>query len=302
MFGLFKKADTNTSAKKTLTSGLKNLFSLHTKIDDELFEELELLLISSDVGVDTTYTIIENVRSKASKQELKNSESLKEYIASELLALLPEHNALTITSEHPYVILVVGVNGAGKTTTIGKLAHRLKSEGKSVMLGAGDTFRAAAIEQLKVWGERNDIPVVAGKQGGDSAAILFDAYSSAKAKGVDVLIADTSGRLHTQDNLMAELGKIKNVLGKHGEYVPNEVMLVVDGTSGGNAVLQAKAFNEAVALTGITITKLDGSAKGGVVFAISDELNLPIRFIGVGEGQDDLMVFDPEAFVASIIE
>lgn len=170
------------------------------------------------------------------------------------------------------------------------------------MLGAGDTFRAAAIDQLKVWGERNDISVVAGKQGGDSAAILFDAYSSAKAKGVDVLIGDTSGRLHTQDNLMAELGKIKNVLGKHGDTIPHEVMLVVDGTSGGNAVQQAKAFNEAVALTGITITKLDGSAKGGVVFAISDELHLPIRFIGVGEGQDDLIAFDPEAFVASIVE
>jgi fused signal recognition particle receptor len=305
MFNLFKKNNTTKDLakpqhKNKLGSGLKNLFSLNKKIDEELFDELEMLLISSDIGIDTSEKIIKNVRKNASRKQLASSEELYELIKNELKALLIVDNKLVIDSHKPFVMLVVGVNGAGKTTTIGKLTHKFKNAGKTVMLGAGDTFRAAAIEQLKVWGCRNNIPVVAGKQGGDSAAILFDALSSAKAKNIDVLIADTSGRLHTQDNLMAELSKIKRVLSKNDENTPHEVLLIIDGTSGQNAIKQAIEFNKAVNLTGIVITKLDGTAKGGVVFGLSAELGLPIRYIGTGEGLDNLIEFEPLEFVESI--
>lgn len=303
MFNFLKK-DTKTSPERkkvnnTLGKSLSQLLLGKKTIDEDLLEELEMLLISSDIGINTVDEILTKVKEGAKRKELKDEQIVKELIQNELHQYLVADNELKITSGETFVILVVGVNGAGKTTTIGKLAKKLQHQGKSVMLAAGDTFRAAAIEQLQTWGQRNDIPVVAGKTGGDSAATIFDGYQSAQAKGIDVLIADTSGRLHTQDNLMAELEKIYRVLNKDGK-APHEVLLVVDGTSGQNAIAQAKAFNESVKLTGITITKLDGTAKGGVVFEISSNLKLPIRFIGLGEGIDDLQVFNPSEFSADI--
>lgn len=285
---------------------LSSLLLGKKSIDDDILEDLEMLLIGSDIGIATIDKILENIKNYAKRSELKSEHALKEMVQNELSALLNKDNILKIDNGKytTFVILVVGVNGAGKTTTIGKLAKKFQNEGKSVMLAAGDTFRAAAIEQLQTWGDRNSIPVVAGKLGGDSAAIIFDAYQSAKSKKIDVLIADTSGRLHTQNNLMLELAKIKKTITKGDEVkqAPHEVMLVVDGTAGQNAVNQAKEFNKCVELTGIVITKLDGTAKGGVVFAISDELNLPIRFIGLGEKIDDLQVFNPQKFSADIFE
>jgi fused signal recognition particle receptor len=311
MFNFLKK-DKNTNNNPTETKKAKvsnklgkSLASLllgKKTINDDILEELEMLLIASDIGLKTIDKVLENVKQNAKRKELKDENALKNLVENELNGFLIQDNELLIESHETFVILVVGVNGAGKTTTIGKLAKKLQNSGKSVMLAAGDTFRAAAIEQLQTWGDRNGVPVVAGKIGGDSAATIFDAYQSAKAKKIDVLIADTSGRLHTQSNLMAELEKIKKVLGKGGDNAPHEVMLVVDGTAGQNAIAQAKAFNESVELTGISITKLDGTAKGGVVFAISDELNLPIRFIGLGEGIDDLQVFNPKQFSADIFD
>jgi fused signal recognition particle receptor len=311
MFNFLKK-DKNTNNNPTeikkakvsnkLGKSLASLLLGKKTINDDILEELEMLLIASDIGLKTIDKVLENVKQNAKRKELKDENALKNLVENELNGFLIQDNELLIESHETFVILVVGVNGAGKTTTIGKLAKKLQNSGKSVMLAAGDTFRAAAIEQLQTWGDRNDVPVVAGKIGGDSAATIFDAYQSAKAKKIDVLIADTSGRLHTQSNLMAELEKIKKVLGKGGDNAPHEVMLVVDGTAGQNAIAQAKAFNESVELTGISITKLDGTAKGGVVFAISDELNLPIRFIGLGEGIDDLQVFNPKQFSADIFD
>jgi fused signal recognition particle receptor len=311
MFNFLKKdKNTNNNPTETKKSKVSNklgksLASLllgKKTINDDILEELEMLLIASDIGLKTIDKVLENVKQNAKRKELKDENALKNLVENELNGFLIQDNELLIESHETFVILVVGVNGAGKTTTIGKLAKKLQNSGKSVMLAAGDTFRAAAIEQLQTWGDRNDVAVVAGKIGGDSAATIFDAYQSAKAKKIDVLIADTSGRLHTQSNLMAELEKIKKVLGKGGDNAPHEVMLVVDGTAGQNAIAQAKAFNESVELTGISITKLDGTAKGGVVFAISDELNLPIRFIGLGEGIDDLQVFNPKQFSADIFD
>jgi fused signal recognition particle receptor len=311
MFNFLKKdKNTNNNPTETKKSKVSNklgksLASLllgKKTINNDILEELEMLLIASDIGLKTIDKVLENVKQNAKRKELKDENALKNLVENELNGFLIQDNELLIESHETFVILVVGVNGAGKTTTIGKLAKKLQNSGKSVMLAAGDTFRAAAIEQLQTWGDRNDVPVVAGKIGGDSAATIFDAYQSAKAKKIDVLIADTSGRLHTQSNLMAELEKIKKVLGKGGDNAPHEVMLVVDGTAGQNAIAQAKAFNESVELTGISITKLDGTAKGGVVFAISDELNLPIRFIGLGEGIDDLQVFNPKQFSADIFD
>lgn len=313
MFKFLKKDKSKTTENKPKVSnklgkGLASLLLGKKTINDDILEELEMLLIGSDIGLNTIDKVLESVKQKAKRKELKDENSLKVLVEQELSNLLVQDNVLTIenvesveksANNETFVILVVGVNGAGKTTTIGKLAKKLQNEGKSVMLAAGDTFRAAAIEQLQTWGARNNIPVVAGKIGGDSAATIFDAYQSATAKKIDVLIADTSGRLHTQNNLMNELAKIKKVLQKGGN-APHETMLVVDGTSGQNAITQAKEFNKIVELSGITVTKLDGTAKGGVVFAISDELNLPIRFIGLGEGIDDLQVFNPKQFSADI--
>lgn len=273
-------------------------------IDDELLEDIENVLLTADVGVEATTRIIDELTDKVSRKELADTEALFSHLKSLLHDILAPCSApLAIdTGQHPFVILMVGINGAGKTTTIGKLARRLQNEGKSVMLAAGDTFRAAAVEQLQTWGERNDVPVVAQHSGADSASVIYDALESAKAKNVDVLIADTAGRLHTQSNLMEELAKVKRVMAKLDPGAPHEVMLVVDAGTGQNALNQAHQFNEAIGLTGISLTKLDGTAKGGVIFAIAHKMRLPIRFIGVGEGIDDLRPFNAEEFVEALFE
>ncbi len=289
-------------SKKKLGDGLSSLVIGKKKIDEDLLEELEVLLISSDIGIQTTDKVIESVRKKASRKELKDEDSLYQLIKIELESLLITESSLELNSEIPFVILVVGINGAGKTTTIGKLAKLFQSEGKSVMLAAGDTFRAAAVEQLQVWGERNDIPVIAQKTGSDAASVVYDAYQSAIAKKIDILIADTAGRLHTQDNLMQELEKIKRVLKKHNENAPHETLLVIDGGSGQNAVQQANEFHKSINLSGLAITKLDGTAKGGVLFSISDSLKLPIRFIGIGEAIEDLKPFNSKDFVDALFD
>ncbi len=289
-------------SKTKLGGGLSSLLIGKKKIDVELLEEIEMLLIGSDIGIQTTDKIIETVRKKASRKELKDSDGLYELIKIELESLLITENLLQTGIDATFVILVVGINGAGKTTTIGKLAKLFQSEGKSVMLAAGDTFRAAAVEQLQVWGERNDIPVIAQKTGADAASVIYDAYQSAIAKNIDILIADTAGRLHTQDNLMQELEKIKRVLKKHNENAPHETLLVIDGGSGQNAIQQANEFHKSINLSGLAITKLDGTAKGGVLFAISDLLKLPIRFIGVGEEIDDLKPFNARDFVDALFD
>ena len=289
-------------SKKKLGDGLSSLVIGKKKIDEDLLEELEVLLISSDVGIQTTDKVIESVRKKASRKELKDEDSLYQLIKLELESLLVTDSDLEPSTEIPFVILVVGINGAGKTTTIGKLAKLFQGEGKSVMLAAGDTFRAAAVEQLQVWGERNDITVIAQKTGADAASVVYDAYQSAIAKKTDILIADTAGRLHTQDNLMQELEKIKRVLKKHNENAPHETLLVIDGGSGQNAVQQANEFHKSINLSGLAITKLDGTAKGGVLFSISDALKLPIRFIGVGETIEDLKPFNSKDFVDALFD
>ena len=289
-------------SKKKLGDGLSSLVIGKKKIDEDLLEELEVLLISSDVGIQTTDKVIESVRKKASRKELKDEDSLYQLIKLELESLLVTDSDLEPSTEIPFVILVVGINGAGKTTTIGKLAKLFQGEGKSVMLAAGDTFRAAAVEQLQVWGERNDITVIAQKTGADAASVVYDAYQSAIAKKTDILIADTAGRLHTQDNLMQELEKIKRVLKKHNENAPHETLLVIDGGSGQNAVQQANEFHKSINLSGLAITKLDGTAKGGVLFSISDALKLPIRFIGFGEAIEDLKPFNSKDFVDALFD
>jgi len=289
-------------SKRRLGDGLSSILIGKKQIDDELLEELEILMISADIGIQTTDKIIESVRKKASRKELKDGDSLYQLIKVELEALLIDDNLLVPVSDSTFVILVVGINGAGKTTTIGKLAKSFQSQGKSVMLAAGDTFRAAAIEQLQIWGERNEIPVIAQKTGADAASVVYDAYQSAVAKNIDILIADTAGRLHTQDNLMQELEKIKRVLKKHNDNSPHETLLVIDGGSGQNAVQQANEFHKSIELSGIAVTKLDGTAKGGVLFAISDSLNLPIRYIGIGEAIDDLKPFHAKDFINALFD
>ncbi|MFW9277319.1 signal recognition particle-docking protein FtsY [Glaesserella parasuis] len=286
--------------KQSIGSGFRNFFS-GKKIDDELFEELEEQLLVADLGMPTTTKIIKNLTEHATKQQLRDAELLYQQLKVELADVLkPVAQSLVLEDKKPYVILMVGVNGVGKTTTIGKLARKFQAEGKSVMLAAGDTFRAAAVEQLQVWGERNNIPVVAQSTGADSASVIFDAMQSAAAKGIDVLIADTAGRLQNKNNLMDELKKIVRVMKKYDETAPHEIMLTLDAGTGQNAISQAKLFNEAVGLTGITLTKLDGTAKGGVIFAIADQFNIPIRFIGVGEKIDDLRPFDAEEFIEAL--
>jgi len=317
MLNFFKKnqnKDIQTDTKKTslkdrlfkskrrLGDGLSSILIGKKQIDDELLEELEILMISADIGIQTTDKIIESVRKKASRKELKDGDSLYQLIKVELEALLIDDNLLVPVSDSTFVILVVGINGAGKTTTIGKLAKSFQSQGKSVMLAAGDTFRAAAVEQLQIWGDRNEIPVIAQKTGADAASVVYDAYQSAVAKNIDILIADTAGRLHTQDNLMQELEKIKRVLKKHNDKSPHETLLVIDGGSGQNAVQQANEFHKSIELSGIAVTKLDGTAKGGVLFAISDSLNLPIRYIGIGEAIDDLKPFHARDFINALFD
>ncbi|PSV45625.1 signal recognition particle-docking protein FtsY [Photobacterium indicum] len=282
-------------------SGFFGLFS-GKKIDDELFEELEEQLLIADVGMDTTLKIIENLTDKANRKELKDGEALYGLLKEELADMLStvEQPLIVDTTKKPFVILMVGVNGVGKTTTIGKLAKQFQSEGKSVMLAAGDTFRAAAVEQLQVWGERNGVPVVAQHTGADSASVIFDAIESAKARNVDVVIADTAGRLQNKGHLMEELRKIVRVMKKVDPAAPHEIMLTVDAGTGQNAISQAKLFSEVAPVSGITISKLDGTAKGGVIFAIADQFNIPIRYIGIGEGIDDLRPFVADEFIEAL--
>ncbi|MFB9845918.1 signal recognition particle-docking protein FtsY [Oceanisphaera arctica] len=287
--------------RQNLGSGFFGLFS-GKKIDDELFEELETQLLTADLGVETTLSIIDNLTRQASRRQLKDGEALYELLKEEMGAILDKvDKPLVIDSEHkPYVILMVGVNGVGKTTTIGKLARQFQAEGKSVMLAAGDTFRAAAVEQLQIWGERNEIPVIAQHTGADAASVIYDAVEAAKARKVDVLIADTAGRLQNKAHLMDELKKIVRVMQKIDGAAPHEIMLTLDAGTGQNALSQAKVFNEAVPITGITLSKLDGTAKGGVIFAVADKFGIPIRYIGVGEKIDDLRPFNSREFIDAL--
>ena len=299
---------------KRLSSGLKRtrqnlqgqlgaLFLGKKSIDDELFEELETILLTADVGVETTNFVLSTLIEQSKRRALKDPQALQESLQQILLDLLtPCEQPLEITDATPYVILMVGINGAGKTTSIAKLAHLFKSQGKQVILAAGDTFRAAAVEQLQVWGERNKVPVIAQKSGADSASVIFDAMASASTRQCDVLIADTAGRLHTQHHLMDELKKIKRVMGKQSENAPHETLLVLDSGNGQNALQQAKQFHDAIGITGIALTKLDGTAKGGIIFSIAQQLGLPIRFIGVGEQVDDLQPFCAVDFIAALFE
>lgn len=290
--------------RATLTGGLADMFSVNKKIDEDLLEEIETTLLMADVGVTATSEIIESLTDKLERNQLKDGEALRKALREQLHGLLKDvTQPLSVdTAKAPYVILMVGVNGVGKTTTIGKLARKFQAEGKSVMLAAGDTFRAAAVEQLQVWGERNDVPVVAQHTGADSASVIFDAIQSAQSRGTDIVIADTAGRLQNKDNLMNELSKVVRVMKKLDESAPHEVMLVLDAGTGQNALSQAQVFQQAVGVSGITLTKLDGTAKGGIVFAIARQLQLPIRFIGVGEQAEDLRSFDAETFVDALFD
>ena len=287
-----------------LTDGMADLLLGKKTIDDDLLEELETRLLSADVGVEATTRIINDLTKRVSRNELKDPEALFNALCDDMIDILqPVEQPLQIDNNgSPFVILVIGINGAGKTTTIGKLAKRFQSQGKSVMLAAGDTFRAAAVEQLQTWGERNNIHVVAQGTGADSASVIYDAIESAKSKNIDVIIADTAGRLHTQDNLMDELIKIKRVMGKLDSSAPHETVLVMDAGFGQNGLIQAQQFNEAMKLSGLILTKLDGTAKGGILFAIAEKLKLPIRFIGVGESIDDLREFHAREFVNALLD
>jgi fused signal recognition particle receptor len=286
--------------KENLGSGFISLFR-GKKIDDDLFEELEEQLLIADVGVETTRKIIANLTEGASRKQLKDAEALYGLLKEEMGEILAKvDEPLNVDGKTPFVILMVGVNGVGKTTTIGKLARQFEQQGKSVMLAAGDTFRAAAVEQLQVWGQRNNIPVIAQHTGADSASVIFDAIQAAKARNVDVLIADTAGRLQNKSHLMEELKKIVRVMKKLDEDAPHEVMLTIDASTGQNAISQAKLFHEAVGLTGITLTKLDGTAKGGVIFSVADQFGIPIRYIGVGERIEDLRPFKADDFIEAL--
>ena len=298
--------DSLSRTKENLGSGIVSLFK-GKAIDDELYEDLETQLLVADVGMDTTQKIIDHLTDSASRKQLKDAEALLDILKQQMAGMLskvheplPDVMQAHDSSEGPFVILMVGVNGVGKTTTIGKLAKQFQQQGKKVMLAAGDTFRAAAVEQLQVWGERNDIPVIAQHTGADSASVLYDALEAAKSRGTDVLIADTAGRLQNKNNLMEELKKVVRVMKKLNPNAPHEVMLTLDAGTGQNAVSQAKLFNEAVGLTGITLTKLDGTAKGGVIFSIADQFSIPIRYIGVGESIDDLRSFDGQEFIDAL--
>nr|WP_241904884.1 signal recognition particle-docking protein FtsY [Enterovibrio norvegicus] len=287
--------------KLNIGAGFFGLFS-GKKIDDELFEELEEQLLIADVGMDTTTKIIDSLTDKASRRELKDGEALYGLLKQEMAEILSKvEKPLEAKCENgPFVILMVGVNGVGKTTTIGKLAKQFQQQGKSVMLAAGDTFRAAAVEQLQVWGERNKVPVIAQHTGADSASVIYDAIEAAKARNVDVVIADTAGRLQNKSHLMEELRKIVRVMKKLDPNAPHEIMLTIDAGTGQNAISQARLFNDIAPLSGITLTKLDGTAKGGVIFAVADQFNIPLRYIGVGEGIDDLRPFVAEDFIEAL--
>jgi len=285
-----------------LGEGMADLLLGKKAIDDELLEEIENRLLAADVGVEATTQILQNLTARVARKELADSGALHSALQQELTAqLVPIERALVVdSSKKPWVILVAGINGAGKTTSIGKLAKFLQKQGHKVMLAAGDTFRAAAVEQLKVWGERNQIPVIAQNTGADSASVIFDAVQAAKARGIDVLIADTAGRLHTQSHLMEELKKVRRVIGKLDNSAPHEVLLVLDAGTGQNAIKQTREFHQCLSLSGLILTKLDGTAKGGVIFALARQFGLPVRFIGVGEGIDDLRPFEAKAFVEAL--
>ncbi len=286
-----------------LTYDLANL-APGGKIDEDTLEELESLLVMADVGVDTTERIIDDLHKRLARKELKDLEALQRGLREAILEILaPVERPLTINKpDGPFVILMVGVNGAGKTTTIGKLARRFQDQGYSVMLAAGDTFRAAAVEQLQAWGERNDVPVIAQHAGADPAAVIFDAMEAAKARDIDILLADTAGRLQSQTGLMDELSKVKRVISRRDETAPHEVMLVLDASQGQNALVQAEKFHEALGLTGLTVTKLDGSAKGGILLAIANKLSVPVRFIGIGEAAEDMQPFAAAEFVDALMQ
>ena len=303
-----EKAQARIAVRETvggsfLARSLGGLFSGNPKLDESLLEELETALIGADVGVTASTELLDRLRKRMKAREFADAAALYRALRADLLALLaPIAKPLVIESANkPFVILTVGVNGVGKTTTIGKLARRFQDDGLGLMLAAGDTFRAAAVEQLKIWGERNNVAVIAQGQNADAASVSFDALQAARSRGYDVLIVDTAGRLHTQSGLMAELGKIRRVLGKLDPDTPHEVLMVIDGTTGQNAISQLRAFHQAVKVTGLVVTKLDGSAKGGVLFALAREFGIPIRFIGLGEKVEDLRIFDPEAFVDALL-
>jgi len=289
--------------KRTLSDGMADFFLGKKSIGDNLLDELETHLLSADVGINATTTIIDELQSNISRKVINDTESLHLKLAEIMKSILqPCEQPLNTASAKPFVILVVGINGAGKTTSIGKLANHFMQQGKSVMLAAGDTFRAAAVEQLQEWGKRNDVPVISQGTGADPASVIFDAVASASSKNIDIVIADTAGRLHTQDNLMDELAKIKRVLGKLDANAPHETLIVMDAGFGQNALHQAQQFHDSIGLTGMAVTKLDGTAKGGILFSIAKTLNLPVRFIGIGEGINDLKPFNASEFVDALLE
>lgn len=293
-----------SKTRSNFTDSLASLVLGKKQIDDDLLEELETILLTADIGIDTTQSVIKSLTNDINRKQLSNPEALTEKLKTLLQDTLSHsvNNQIELQTDKPTVILMVGINGAGKTTTIGKLAKQFQQQGRSVMLAAGDTFRAAAVEQLQTWGERNNIPVVAQHTGADSASVIFDALQAATSRNIDILIADTAGRLHTKSNLMDELAKVARVMKKIDPNAPHEVMLVVDATTGQNALNQAVEFNKSIPITGITLSKLDGTAKGGIVFSIADKMQLPIRYIGVGESIDDLRQFEPESFVQALFE
>ena len=303
--GFFSRLATGLSKTRSgFSDGVANLLLGKKEIDDDLLEDLETQLVMADVGVEATQEIMAKLTERVGRKELTDSDALFEALIEELRGMLSvcEQPLVVDSSKKPYVILMVGINGVGKTTTIGKLAKQFQAKGKTVMLAAGDTFRAAAVEQLQVWGERNDVPVVAQHTGADSASVLYDAVEAATARGTDILIADTAGRLHTKDNLMGELEKVVRVMKKIDPEAPHEVMLVLDAGTGQNALNQATQFQKSVGVTGLTLTKLDGTAKGGVIFALAKQLGLPVRFIGIGEGINDLRPFDANDFTRALFE
>ncbi len=312
LFGFFNKEKKDSldkglfKTKESLFKKLGRLLGGKGKVDEDVLDELEEILITSDVGVDTTLKIIDRIQQRVQRDKYQGTDELNIILREEIAALLAENEKSSVedidipNNGLPYVIMVVGVNGVGKTTTIGKLAYRFTKAGKKVVLGAADTFRAAAIEQLCVWAERVNVPIVKQQMGSDPASVAFDTLSSAKAQGADVVIIDTAGRLHNKINLMNELSKIKNVMQKVVPGAPNEVLLVLDGSTGQNAFEQAKQFSKATEVTALAITKLDGTAKGGVVIGVSDQLNIPVKYIGIGEGIEDLQLFDKKAFVDSL--
>lgn len=303
--GFFKRMRQGLSRTRSgLSDGLSDLLLGKKEIDEDLLEELETQLLMADVGVETTSKIMATLNEKIGRNEVSDSDALYKVLVNELQSILKkvERPLETNTGQIPFIILMVGINGVGKTTTIGKLAKQYQAKGKKVMLAAGDTFRAAAVEQLQVWGERNNVPVIAQHTGADSASVLYDAVQAAKNRGIDILIADTAGRLHTKDNLMQELEKVIRVIKKHDYSAPHEVMLVLDAGTGQNAINQLKHFKESVGVTGLTLSKLDGTAKGGVIFALAQQFGVPVRFIGIGEGVDDLRTFNAEEFTKALFQ